>query len=76
MNDRISSSSRLVSCASIEDAIHLVKASGVCSYMVKTDIKEAFRIVPLCPEDYASSVSNGMVSSVLLNGVFIFVQNL
>ena len=35
--------------------------------MVKTDIEEAFRIVPLCPEDYASSVSNGMVSSILLN---------
>ena len=37
---------------SIEDAIDLGKTSGVGSYMAKTDIKKAFRIVPLCPEDY------------------------
>ena len=52
VNDKISSSACSVSYASIEDAIHLVKTSGVGSYMAKRDIKKAFRIVPLCPEDY------------------------
>ena len=52
VNDKISFSACSVSYASIEDAIHLVKTSGVGSYMAKTDIKKAFRVVPLCPEDY------------------------
>ena len=39
VNDKISSSACSVSYASIEDAIHLVKTSGVGSHMAKTDIK-------------------------------------
>ena len=39
VNDKISSSACSVSHASIEDAIDLVKTSGVGSYMAKTDIK-------------------------------------
>ena len=38
--------------ASIEDAVHLVKASGVGSFMAKTDIKKAYRIIPIEPQQY------------------------
>lgn len=38
--------------ASIQDAIVFVKLLGVGCYLAKTDIKSAFRIIPIHPEDY------------------------
>lgn len=38
--------------ASIQDAIVFVKRLGVGCYLAKTDIKSAFRIIPIHPEDY------------------------
>ena len=39
--------------ASIQDAIVFVKRLGVGCYLAKTDIKSAFRIIPIHPEDYS-----------------------
>ena len=41
-----------MSYATIDDAICCVKQSGVGSYLAKTDIKHAFRIIPIHPGDY------------------------
>ena len=38
--------------ASIQDAIVFVKRLGVGCYLAKTDIKSAFRIIPIHPGDY------------------------
>ena len=38
--------------ASIQVAIVFVKHLGVCCYLAKTDIKSAFRIILINPEDY------------------------
>ena len=38
--------------ASIQDTIVFVKRLGVGCYLAKTDIKSAFRIIPIHPEDY------------------------
>ena len=74
VNDKISSSACSVSYASTEDAIHLVKTSGAGSYIEKTDIRKAFRIVPLCPEDYCLFCFEWNGQFYFDNGVFIFVQ--
>ena len=66
VNDKISFSACSVSYASIEDAIHLVKTSGVGSYMEKTDIK-SFGLSPFAHRTTAFSVSNGIVSSILIS---------
>ena len=76
VNDKISSSACSVSYVSIEDAIHLVKTSGVGSYMAKTDIKKAFRIVPLCPEDYCLFYYEWNGQFYFDKCQFIFMQNL
>ena len=63
----ISSSSCAVSYVSIEDAIQLVKTLGVCSsktYTAKTDIKKYLGLSPFAQSTTASSVSNGIVSSI------------
>ena len=38
--------------ASISDAIAMIKSIGRGSYMSKIDIKSAFRIIPIHPDDY------------------------
>jgi len=52
VNDGISSSHTSVHYATIDDAIQKIKQSGVGSYLAKTDIKSAFRILPINPQDY------------------------
>ena len=41
-----------VSYATVADAIRLVKAVGPGCFMAKTDIKNAFRIIPIRPQDH------------------------
>ena len=41
-----------VQYASLIDAITLIKANGRNCYLAKTDIKSAFRIIPISPDDY------------------------
>ena len=52
INDGISSEYSTVSYATIDDAIRLIKRSGRGCYLAKTDIKNAFRIIPIHPDDY------------------------
>ena len=52
VNDFIPSEKSTVHYASISDAIAMIKSIGRGSYMCKTDIKSAFRIIPIHPDDY------------------------
>ena len=52
---------------SIEDAIQLVRTLGVCYYTAKTDIKKCLGLPPFAQSTTASSVSNGIVSSILIS---------
>ena len=52
INDGISSENSTVSYATIDDAIRLIRLAGRDSYLAKTDIKSAFRIIPIHPDDY------------------------
>ena len=52
MNDFIDKSERTVSYATIDDAICIIKRLGKGCAMSKTDIKSAFRIIPVHPLDY------------------------
>ena len=52
VNDFISYEKSMVHYASISDAIAMIKSIGRGSYMSKTDIKSAFCIIPIHPDDY------------------------
>ena len=52
VNDGIDSDHSTVSYATIDDAIRLIKRCGYGCLLAKTDIKSAFRIIPIHPEDY------------------------
>ena len=52
LNDGISSDYTSVSYATVEDAIRLIKSVGPHCFLAKTDIKNAFRLIPIRPEDY------------------------
>ena len=52
VNDGIASEFSSVSYATIDDAIQCIKKSGVGSFFAKTDVKHAFRIIPIYPDDY------------------------
>ena len=41
-----------VSYATVEDAIHTIRTVGSGRFIAKTDIKNAFRIIPIQPQDY------------------------
>ena len=51
-NDGISSDYTTVSYATVENAIGLIKSVGPNCFLAKTDVKNAFRLVPIRPEDY------------------------
>ena len=53
VNDGIPSEFNSVQYTRVADTIHLLKRTGPGSYMAKTDIKSAFRIIPIHPDDYA-----------------------
>lgn len=52
VNDFIPPEAATVQYASISDAISLAKTIGRGCFMAKTDIKSAFRIIPIHPHDY------------------------
>ena len=52
VNDGILPENTSVYYATIEDAIGLVKRNGKGCFLAKTDIKNAFRIIPIQPADY------------------------
>ena len=52
VNDGISREHTSVHYANIDKAIRRIKHSGVGSYLAKTDVKSAFRILPVNPQDY------------------------
>ena len=52
INDGIASEYTHVQYARVADAIKLIKGAGPGCYLAKTDIKSAFRIIPIRPDDY------------------------
>ena len=52
LNDGISSDYTTVSYATVENTIGLIKSVGPNCFLAKTDVKNAFRLVPIRPEDY------------------------
>ena len=52
MNDGISKEFSTVKYATVVDAIKVLKKLGKNSFMAKTDIQNAFRIIPLHPSQY------------------------
>lgn len=52
INDGIPAAMSSVTYQNIDDAVRLLKRSGPASFMCKTDIENAFRIIPLSPDDY------------------------
>ena len=52
INDNISDEFTSVSYANIQDAIRNIKLAGRGCHLAKTDIKNAFRIIPISPKDY------------------------
>ena len=52
VNDGIAFAHSTVSYARIDDAIQLIKQAGVGCFLAKTDIQNAFRIIPIRPDDY------------------------
>ena len=52
VNDGISSEYTSVSYATISDAIQQIKLAGAGCFLSKTDIKNAFRIIPILPQGY------------------------
>ena len=53
VNDGISLDHISVSYATIADAICHIKAAGRGCFLAKTDVKNAFRIIPIHPLDYS-----------------------
>ena len=52
VNDGISHENSTVCYANIGDAIRCIKLAGQGSYLAKTDIQNAFRIIPIQSDDY------------------------
>ena len=52
LSDGISPDHTSVSYATVEDAIWRIRTVGSSCFLAKTDIKNAFRIIPIRPQDY------------------------
>ena len=48
------------------DAVKLLKRLGKGCFMAKTDVKSAFRIIPIHPADYSFLVWNGTTCNILI----------
>jgi len=53
VNDSIPDECSSVHYATISDAIHILKKLGAGSFLAKTDIKSAFRIIPVHPLEHS-----------------------
>ena len=52
VNMKIPQEAKSVHYASLDDAIHIIQELGSDVFLAKTDIKSAFKIIPIHPEDY------------------------
>ena len=52
VNDGIPREYATVSYASVDDAIKKIVDTGRGAFLAKTDIESAFRIIPMCENDY------------------------
>ncbi len=52
VNDGISPEDSSVQYARVDDAVTMIKKLGRGCFLAKTDIKSAFRIIPILPADY------------------------
>lgn len=52
VNDGIPKELATVRYATVDDAVRLIKAIGKGCFLAKTDIKSAFRIIPVAPRDF------------------------
>ena len=52
LNDGITVDYTSVAYATVEDAIGLIKSVGQNCFLAKTDVKNAFRLIPIRPADY------------------------
>lgn len=52
VNDLIPSELRSVHYASVDDAVKMIKKLGPNSHLAETDVRSAFRIIPVNPADY------------------------
>ena len=52
VNDGMAPENTSVHYATVADAIRLIKAAGKGCFLAKTDIKNAFRIIPIRPQDH------------------------
>lgn len=52
VNEQIPCEFTQVNYESLDDAIDIIKQIGTNTFMAKTDIQSAFRIIPVHPEDY------------------------
>jgi len=52
INDHIMQSDKSVQYSSIGDAIKIILAHDIGAYLCKTDITDAFRLIPIRPQDY------------------------
>ena len=52
VDDSISSDHSSVCYATTQDVIHHIKTFGPGCFLAKTDMKNAFQIIPVCPQDY------------------------
>ena len=65
LNDGISPENTRVSYATVEDAIRFIKSVGSGCFLAKTDLKNAFRIIPFNPQDYH-------LSGIRWNGLYYY----
>ena len=61
VNDNVRRQFTHVAHSSMEDAVHLTQHCGTNALLAKIDIQEAYRIVPVHPEDRPFFVSAGRV---------------
>ena len=67
INDHIPDELKTVHYSSIDDAIEIILNLGPNATMAKTDISNAFRIIPIPPHDHA-------ILDIKFNGCFYFDQ--
>ena len=53
INDYIPKDSFSLTYVRVDDAIHILKTLGKGAFMAKTDLKSAFRLIPIHPEDWS-----------------------
>ena len=52
INDHIAKDPYSLSYVRVDDAIHILQSLGKGAFMAKTDLKSAFRLIPIHPEDW------------------------